>query len=254
MTNKTSQTSRRKFLKKTAVAGALTTIPAKSVWATGLTNSIVASGHGSDIAQQSQYRLVEPASWISQRNSEPLLDNCYRDLFGSSPSPTHTCSILNHQALKKATMGAILGCKSRTAKMFLDLNHVVLERRNWKGKWKKITTKHLKYTGFFADHVVSTMRVRNKKTKQTEMISHVCDRLAGYNDINKWIVSTMLNGVRHGQDSSIFFPIIGTHNGRQLPFRSVKEFGQELHKKRNHSKTLQQLKMLHRRPQDFHTI
>ena len=42
--------SRRQFLTRAAVGAALATIPAKSVWATGLTNSIVASGHGSDFA------------------------------------------------------------------------------------------------------------------------------------------------------------------------------------------------------------
>lgn len=253
MSDKTQQKTRRTFLKKAAVAGALTTIPAKSVWATGLTNSIVASGHGSDFAQTSQYNLVQPTEWLAQRNSEPLLDDTYRQHFGSNPD-IMTCSMLNHKTLRKISMGSVLGCASRTARDLLDADGIVLERRNWKGKWKKITNKHTKYSAFFATHIIATMRARCKSTGRTEMVTDLCRRLGGRNDINKWMVSTLMNGIKDTSDSRIFFPIIGTHNGRQLPFSSPKEFGRELHKKRNDFKTLQQLKVLHTRPGDFHNV
>lgn len=45
-----STDGRRKFLRKATAGALIATIPAKSVWATGLTNSVVASGHGSDMA------------------------------------------------------------------------------------------------------------------------------------------------------------------------------------------------------------
>ncbi len=44
----TKSNKRRTFLKRASATAVVGAIPAKSVWATGITNSIVASGHGSD--------------------------------------------------------------------------------------------------------------------------------------------------------------------------------------------------------------
>lgn len=60
--NETAQ-SRRRFVKRTAVGAALVSLPVKSVWANGITNSIVASGHGSDWANGGALRLQGPDYW-----------------------------------------------------------------------------------------------------------------------------------------------------------------------------------------------
>ena len=60
--NKTTA-SRRKFLTKASAGALISTIPAKSVWATGLTSSITASGHGSDFGGTQKVILKDVHFW-----------------------------------------------------------------------------------------------------------------------------------------------------------------------------------------------
>jgi len=56
--------SRRIFLTRASVGAALATIPAKPVWATGLTNSNVASGSSSDFSGGIDLALKLPDQWL----------------------------------------------------------------------------------------------------------------------------------------------------------------------------------------------
>lgn len=58
--------SRRRFVKKAAVGASLVALPVRSVWANGITNSIVASGHGSDWANGSTLSLLTPDDWANE--------------------------------------------------------------------------------------------------------------------------------------------------------------------------------------------
>lgn len=78
--NETTQ-SRRRFVKRTAVGAALVSLPVKSVWANGITNSIVASGHGSDWANGVQINLLGPGQWRNKADSQ-VLSNTFSDIFG----------------------------------------------------------------------------------------------------------------------------------------------------------------------------
>ncbi|MFC3121987.1 twin-arginine translocation signal domain-containing protein [Agaribacter flavus] len=79
--------TRRTFLKRSAAGATLATIPAKSVWATGITNSIVASGHGSDFAGGVPLKLQRPWYWQNRQGSiqASLLDSSFSTVFGGQP-------------------------------------------------------------------------------------------------------------------------------------------------------------------------
>ena len=78
--NETAQ-SRRRFVKRTAVGAALVSLPVKSVWANGITNSIVASGHGSDWANGAQINLLGPGYWRQNADTN-FLSQTFFDVFG----------------------------------------------------------------------------------------------------------------------------------------------------------------------------
>ncbi len=86
--NKISQAQeRRKFLvksSKTVAAGALfTMLPAKSVWATGIGNSLTASGHGSDINNGIALSVQKADHFVT--NSFPELSLEFRQIFNIDP-------------------------------------------------------------------------------------------------------------------------------------------------------------------------
>ena len=76
-----TQNGRRNFLRKASAVALIATIPAKSVWATGLTNSIVASGHGSDMAG-GKMNLQDVHFWTANENSVP--DEKFAKIFGGA--------------------------------------------------------------------------------------------------------------------------------------------------------------------------
>ena len=81
---------RRKFLvksSKTVAAGALfTMLPAKSVWATGIGNSLTASGHGSDINNGMALNVRKADYFVT--NNFPELSSEFRFIFGIDPIGT----------------------------------------------------------------------------------------------------------------------------------------------------------------------
>lgn len=81
--NETTQ-SRRRFVKETAAGAALVSLPVKSVWANGITNSIVASGHGSDWANNQTLRLQGPDYWSTNiPDMDAIME--FKTVFGGKP-------------------------------------------------------------------------------------------------------------------------------------------------------------------------
>lgn len=80
---------RRKFLTKSAAAAVVVgSIPSRSVWANGITNSIVASGHGSDFAGGKDIELLSACSLLTllQENKSAYLDQNFSHVFGEGPN------------------------------------------------------------------------------------------------------------------------------------------------------------------------
>jgi hypothetical protein len=79
-----STDGRRKFLRKATAGALIATIPAKSVWATGLTSSVVASGHGSDMAGGQTLVVKGPNYWANRSNmiDQSVLSQTFAGLFG----------------------------------------------------------------------------------------------------------------------------------------------------------------------------
>ncbi len=77
---------RRKFLTKTAAAAVVGAIPARSVWATGVTNSIMASGHGSDFAGGEDLQLLGPCEILRDFSNNSNLQLKFSDVFGGTSS------------------------------------------------------------------------------------------------------------------------------------------------------------------------
>lgn len=80
---------RRQFLARTSAAAVVGSIPAKSVWANGILNSIVASGHGSDFTYNREIRLLKPCSINELLQSDSLglkeFDSVFSTIFGEGP-------------------------------------------------------------------------------------------------------------------------------------------------------------------------
>lgn len=80
---------RRKFLTKSVAAAVVVgSIPSRSVWANGITNSIVASGHGSDFAGGKDIELLRPCSLLTllQQYESADLDKNFSRVFGEGPN------------------------------------------------------------------------------------------------------------------------------------------------------------------------
>ncbi|EHR41678.1 hypothetical protein [Alishewanella jeotgali] len=77
--------NRRKFLTRTGAGLVIASIPARSVWASsgGLTQSIVASGHGSDFANGHQLKLESPGYFRNRATSQNNL--LFINVFGGPP-------------------------------------------------------------------------------------------------------------------------------------------------------------------------
>ncbi len=77
--------NRRKFLTRTGAGLVIASIPARSVWASsgGLTQSIVASGHGSDFANGHDIKLESPGYFKNTATSQNKLR--FIDVFGGPP-------------------------------------------------------------------------------------------------------------------------------------------------------------------------
>lgn len=81
--NNVSKTSRRRFIQRSAVGATILSLPAKSVWANGTVNSIVASGHGSDWASGTQISLRSHGYWKNHITSTDKVT--FESIFGMAP-------------------------------------------------------------------------------------------------------------------------------------------------------------------------
>ncbi|WP_371192513.1 hypothetical protein [Glaciecola sp. SC05] len=97
---------RRSFLQKATAGALIATIPAKSVWATGLTNSIVASGHGSDFAGGMQMHLKDFHFWTTNISHVP--DAKYTDIFGGRIIKNASKQTFDSQANRNKTLVEVL--------------------------------------------------------------------------------------------------------------------------------------------------
>ena len=79
--NNVSKTSRRRFIQRSAIGATILSLPAKSVWANGITNSIVASGHGSDWASGQNISLENPWFWKNNLTQAELSET-FSAVFG----------------------------------------------------------------------------------------------------------------------------------------------------------------------------
>ncbi|WP_395344598.1 hypothetical protein PN836_007490 [Ningiella sp. W23] len=97
-----SKNGRRKFLRSATAGALIASIPAKSVWATGgLTNSIVASGHGSDMAGNQSLHLQGPDYWAHALERHEKLMR-FKDIFGRGAYN------VSREKRNKVTVGEIL--------------------------------------------------------------------------------------------------------------------------------------------------
>lgn len=82
----TAKLNRRKFLTRTGAGLIIAAIPARSVWASsdGITQSIVASGHGSDFANGVPIKLFRVEDLQLMASNSPYNYN-FKSTFGKSP-------------------------------------------------------------------------------------------------------------------------------------------------------------------------
>ncbi|OUS27742.1 hypothetical protein A9Q98_09055 [Thalassotalea sp. 42_200_T64] len=86
-TDKIVKPTRRKFLTRTAAGIVVASIPAKSVFANNVVNSIIASGHASDFAGGDPIELLGPCAWLEQDNYwTDISDMSFNSIFGEGPA------------------------------------------------------------------------------------------------------------------------------------------------------------------------
>ena len=93
--------SRRRFVKKAAVGASLVALPVRSVWANGITNSIVASGHGSDWANGGTLSLLTPDDWANQIHTNDA-NTTFVSIFGEKGY-----SASSHEGIRYKNNGSI---------------------------------------------------------------------------------------------------------------------------------------------------
>ena len=80
-----AKSSRRKFLVKASAGTLIATLPAKTVWANVITNSMVASGHGSDFNAGVTVQLQGPNFWCAEQSRlGTVLNDRFVSIFGGA--------------------------------------------------------------------------------------------------------------------------------------------------------------------------
>jgi hypothetical protein len=83
---------RRTFLKRATAGAVIASIPAKSVWANGITGSIIASGHGSDWNDGKCTGLLSPGFFKGNGHNDiwaDMHDEDFSLIFGGAPIRSH---------------------------------------------------------------------------------------------------------------------------------------------------------------------
>lgn len=85
--NSTVKPTRRKFLTRTAAGVVVASIPARSVLANNIVNSIVASGNASDFSGGEPIELIGPCKWLELEDYwTNVNDSSFLSIFGEGPS------------------------------------------------------------------------------------------------------------------------------------------------------------------------
>lgn len=234
--------SRRKFLTRATAGAVLATIPAKSVWATGLTNSIVASGHGSDFAGGKDIKLKSPTAWLSSGAS--ALAYIYAGLSQASPVINWKLARCFSGKENELFLCHLLGDKG-------ELTNFITSKL--KGKVGRYTKNGQRY------HIKLYEKTWNKtKTHRytwAELIEHLGAEEGVSPELNMYIVSAYLNAKYSGQ-FGIHYPIVNSYNGAHAPYPSAEAFLTKLHHaaKSHPTDTLRMLKVLHTDPSSLRTF
>lgn len=231
--------SRRKFLTRATIGATLATIPAKSVWATGLTNSIVASGHGSDFAGGKALILKSPDYWLTSGVRElnvpysqltytsfPVIHNKLRRVFGGQEG----LLLLRH----------LLGDKTQLAyfiKFNLDgeVGDFVHGNKHYDIELEKTNGNPKRYTW---------------STFLEELGGE-----EGTSELNTYLVSAYLNA-KHSGYHGIHYPIVSGLNTNYAPYQTAEQFLSKLHiaAASRPKDTLRTLKALHHNPSSLQHV
>lgn len=176
-----SSASRRKFVKRAAAGTALLSLPARSVWANGTVNSIVASGHGSDWASGERIMLRSHDYW--------------KNNISDSDKVTFS-SVFGFNAVSKSGNSIELptysgGLKAPKLHHFLKTEGVIVGVTD-------DTEVFVKHTGRFD-------RWNNPKNEFD---------LSGPNNVNCHIVSMYLNAKYHGMHG-VHYPVLASFGSLQ---------------------------------------
>ena len=232
--------SRRIFLTRASVGAALATIPAKPVWATGLTNSNVASGSSSDFSGGIDLALKLPDQWIG--SGIAALGWLYANV-------TYTASPVINWKLRRCLGGQeyklrlchLLGDK-------VELTHFIEHKVRGKvgsyennGSYYDIELKERGYN-------------KNKERLYTweKLIRHLGGEDGSPVELNRYIVSAYLNAKYSGR-YGIHYPIVNAINGNHPPYQSAELFLSKLHiaAVADPLSTLATLKALHHHPESL---
>ena len=227
--------SRRRFLTRASAGAMLATIPSKSVWATMSSNSIAASGHGSDFAGGHQLHLKSPHDWLKTRVGQlaykylavcggcPNIDWKLKRCLGNKVNDLFLCHLLGDTA-ELTNFFKKVGGKVGTFRKNNNTYHVKLFQQS-RNKWR-----YYKWSDIF-------------------------NYLGGNSELNKYIVSAYLNAELSGKFPGVFYPIVNSFNGSKPPFQSAEAFIAKIHTAAQHDPhgTLQLLKDLHHNPNKLRT-
>ncbi|MBF7072176.1 hypothetical protein ISG33_02010 [Glaciecola sp. MH2013] len=238
--------SRRKFLTRASSGALLATIPSKSVWATMSSNSIAASGHGSDFAGGKAMHLKKPHHWVDTGVPEltdkyericggvPYVGGNFGTCLGSSKNKIQLCHILGDWNEIKSFVKTLFIRKSNGSKIYARVVNKVINGTRYRIKFPKNTSGDYEYF-----------------TK-----NEVLEALAGDHDLNKLIVSAYLNALYSGSHLGIHYPVVNSYNGNRTPFQSAESYIRKIHlsAQGNPSHTREVLNSLHNDPNSFRTV
>jgi hypothetical protein len=219
--------SRRRFISRASAGAVLATLPSKSVWATMSSNSIAASGHGSDFAGGAHLQLKKPHEWLDTRVGQ--LAYKYFAVCGGAPKLHWKLNNCIGDKANQLFLCHLLGDVGELTHFFKSLGgEVKVFKKNGRTYHVKLRDKY---------------RNRNRYFTWNDIFSYI----GGDSELNKYIVSTYLNAKLSGIHAGVVYPIANSYNGSKPPFASAEAFIKKIHESAIHDPTgtLALLKTLH---------
>lgn len=99
-----TKSARRKFLVRASAGTLIATLPAKTVWANVITNSMVASGHGSDFNSGTAVKLKWPSYWEHRMDDISGIDTKFSMIFGGAPLKNTSLSLFDDWLTLRAVL------------------------------------------------------------------------------------------------------------------------------------------------------